>query len=250
MDPEGEPSKLVSKRLASRAIDYMAVLDDMMKSIEKYLQQEGVEKPWHGRPFVHLTAIEYEKVVKLTAELSLLLVLYGQLRTAKQKVGKVQVGGVIVATPDAKQHLGQRNQRTPDQPKKEDDAKKEADWLEAAMTMQEILKYVKNSELDDMIEDTYGIKKQAFCQNLQKYVWIFLGQGSEEGLPWCHDPDWPTWKQSVSVHPDFTSVLYMWHNGLDIYEILNILGPLSDASLQHAESLKISKSARDESLCP
>ncbi|EXU99744.1 hypothetical protein X797_007211 [Metarhizium robertsii] len=171
-----------------------------------------------------------------------------KLREAEKVVGEAEVGGVWVATPNAKQHLEKRKESKPNQPKTEDDAKKEAGWLGAALTMQAAQIYARDFAPGQDIELTYGIKKGTFCQNLQRYVWIFLGQGSEEGLPWCHDPKWPKWKKSKSVHPDFTKVLYMWHNGLDIYEILEILGPISEASIRRAESLKRSKTASHGSL--
>ncbi|KID86570.1 hypothetical protein MGU_06382 [Metarhizium guizhouense ARSEF 977] len=235
MDSEDQMSVLARKRLESRDIDYMKALDDMMRTMETYLKQKD-QPNWYGSPFANLLGIEYEKVLKLTAELGALLGLYGQLKKAEEKVGKAEVGAVFVAKPNAQQHLENRNKSKPDQPKAEVDAEKEVNWLEAAMIMQAVQKYVRDSELDDMIQKTYGIKKATFCGNFQRYIWIFLGQGSEEGLPWSHDPKWRKWRLSRGVHPNFKEVLGMWHNGLDIYDILERLGPLSEASLQRTRT--------------
>ncbi|KID97401.1 hypothetical protein MAJ_06633, partial [Metarhizium majus ARSEF 297] len=222
---------LARKRLESQHIDYMKVLDDMMRRIETYLKQVDEDQPnWYGRPFANLLGIEYENVKKLTAELGALLGLYGQLK-GEEKVGK-GVGAVFVPKPHAQQHLENRNKSKPDQPKAEVDAEKEANWLEAAMIMQAVQNYVRDSGLDDKIHKAYGIKRATFCGHLQRYIWIFLGQGSEEGLPWYRDPKWRQWRISTGVHPDFEEVLSMWHNGVDIYEILERLGPLSKSAGQ------------------
>ncbi|KAH0598511.1 hypothetical protein MHUMG1_03810 [Metarhizium humberi] len=226
--------------------DCMEFLDKMMSLIEKYFMDGCLRGPQHGRPFADLWTIKYEKVLKFTAELSTRLGLFGRLSEAE---GEAKVGGVFVARPNAKKHLEKRNESKPDQPKTEDDAKKEADWIEAAFTMQAAQIYARDFALDQDIESTYGIQKRHFGQNLQRYIWIFLGQGSEEGLPW-YNPEWSKRKATTSVHPDCTEFLYMWHNGLDIYEILKILGPRSESASRLTEALKKSKSTRDESLRP
>lgn len=227
MDSEDQMSSQARKRKLAQdndCKDCIKVLDEMMSLMKKYFRHENQPGPQRGALFKGLSAIEYEKVLKFTAELSVQLGLFGHLSKKAEEV-EAKVGGVFVTKPNAKKHLEKRKESKPDQPKTEDDAKKEAGWLEAAFTMQAAQIYARDFALDQDIESTYGIKKRRFCQNLQRYIWIFLGQGSEEGLPWSKR------RVSTSVHPDCTKFLDMWHNGLDIYEILKILGPLSEAAL-------------------
>ncbi|KAK9435711.1 hypothetical protein VB005_10514 [Metarhizium brunneum] len=240
---------LARNRLASRRLPYMEVLDDMVRDMWDILKPGDSQLPYYTQPLPQISEITYEQATSLTSALGCHLFVFGNFRGDEPSFREKR-DGMFIYKPLAPQHLEKRKEIKPDQPKTVADAEAEAQWLYAAETMRGVQTYVKQSKVRDMIIDTYGVEIRQFCLHLQKYVWTFLGKGSTLGLPWSGLRDWPQSRLNSSTHPNLAEAKEMWTNGHDLYEILKILGPLSDASLRHAESLKRSKSARDESQCP
>lgn len=91
--------------------------------------------------------------------------------------------------------------------------------------MRGVQTYIKDSIVQDMIFETYGVRVEQFCAYLQKYVWTFLGQGSMMGLPWSRARGWPQLRLTSPNYPDLTTAKNMWYEGFDLYEVLQRLGP-------------------------